>query len=157
MDFVSLLAHLRQHPLPLDTALFRAHSLDGNYLTGNHEDFMDMSGILLLAEALPHSQLTSLRWPTSPLNFAWTLCLLAFASAAFNSRPPSSHSILGNRLGDSADTLVAAARELPQLITLCGIKPEQEAVDFSGRLLDVGDAMLLEFDLSKNQMIKSLK
>ena len=35
----------------------------------------DMSGILKLAEALPHSQLTSLRWPTSPLNFAWTLCL----------------------------------------------------------------------------------
>ena len=34
-----------------------------------------MSGILKLAEALPHSQLTSLRWPTSPLNFAWTLCL----------------------------------------------------------------------------------
>ena len=35
----------------------------------------DVSGILKLAEALPHSQLTSLRWPTSPLNFAWTLCL----------------------------------------------------------------------------------
>ena len=34
-----------------------------------------MSGILKLAEALPHSQLTSLRWPTSPLNFAWTLCI----------------------------------------------------------------------------------
>ena len=34
-----------------------------------------MSGILKLAEALPHSQLTSLRWPASPLNFAWTLCL----------------------------------------------------------------------------------
>ena len=34
-----------------------------------------MSGILKLAEALPHSQLTSLRWPRSPLNFAWTLCL----------------------------------------------------------------------------------
>ena len=34
-----------------------------------------MSGILKLAEALPHSQLTSLRWPTRPLNFAWTLCL----------------------------------------------------------------------------------
>ena len=34
-----------------------------------------MSGILKLAEALPHSQLTSLRWPTSPMNLAWTLCL----------------------------------------------------------------------------------
>ena len=82
--------------------------------------------------------------------------LLAFASAAFDARPPSSHSILNNRLGDSADTLVAAARELPQLVTLCGIQPEQEAVDFSGRRLDAGDAKLLAFDLSKNQTIKTL-
>ena len=83
--------------------------------------------------------------------------LLAFASAAFNARPPSPHSILDNRLGDSADTLVAAARELPQLVTLCGIKPEQEAVDFSRRNLRAADAKLLAFDLLKNQMIKTLK
>ena len=70
---------------------------------------------------------------------------------------PSSHSILGNSLGDSADTLVAAARELPQLVTLCGIKPEEEAVDFSDRRLDAVDAKLLAFDLSRNQMIKTLK
>ena len=79
------------------------------------------------------------------------------ALTAFDERPPSSHSILNNDLGDSADTLVAAARELPQLVTLCGIQPEQEAVDFSGRRLDVGDAKLLAFDLSKNQTIKTLK
>ena len=36
-----------------------AHSLDGNKLTGMLGD--DMSGILKLAEVLPHSQLTSLR------------------------------------------------------------------------------------------------
>ena len=36
-----------------------AHSLDANMLTGYNGD--DMSGILKLAEALPHSQLTSLR------------------------------------------------------------------------------------------------
>ena len=83
--------------------------------------------------------------------------LLAFASAAFNSRPPSSHSILNNHLGDSADTLVAAARELPQLVTLCGIKPEQEAIDFSNRRIGPSDAKLLVFDLSKNQTIKTLK
>ena len=35
-------------------------SLDGNELCA----FKNMSGILKLAEALPHSQLTSLRWPT---------------------------------------------------------------------------------------------
>ena len=49
-----------------------ACSLDNNQLTNEGND---MSGILKLAEALPHSQLTSLRWPTSPSNFAWTLCL----------------------------------------------------------------------------------
>ena len=70
---------------------------------------------------------------------------------------PSSHSILNNDLRDSADTLVATARELPQLVTLCGIKPNQEAVDFSRRGLGVGDAKLLAFDLSKNQTIKSLE
>ena len=76
---------------------------------------------------------------------------------------PSSHSILNNNFGCyfenslCVDTLVAAARELPQLVTLCGIKPEQEAVDFSERRLDVGDAKLLAFDLSKNQTIKTLK
>ena len=66
-------------------------------------------------------------------------------------------SVLNNNLGDGADTLVAAAREMPQLVTLCGIQPEQEDVDFSGRGLDAGDVKLLAFDLSKNQMIKSLK
>ena len=76
---------------------------------------------------------------------------------ASNAPAPSSHSILKNKLGDSADTLVAAARELPQLVTLCGIKPNQEAVDFSRQNLDVGDAKLLAFDLSRNQTIKSLE
>ena len=80
---------------------------------------------------------------------------------AFNARTPASRSILKSNAFDNdilyADTLVAAARELPQLVTLCGIKPEQETVDFSGRYLDVGDAKLLAFDLSRNQTIKTLK
>jgi len=50
-----------------------AHSLSGNNLT-NYGNIM--SGILKLAEALPHSQLTSLRWPTSPLNLLHGLCSL---------------------------------------------------------------------------------
>ena len=65
--------------------------------------------------------------------------------------------MIRNQLGNGADTLVAAARELPQLVTLCGIQPEQEHIDFSGRGLDAGDAKLLTFDLSKNQSIKTLK
>ena len=58
---------------------------------------------------------------------------------------------------------MAAARELPQLVTLCGITPEQEAVEFSPSLrrstllLGPADAKLLAFDVSKNQMIKTLK
>ena len=65
--------------------------------------------------------------------------------------------MLNNKLGGGADTLLAAARELPQLVTLCGIQPEQEDINLSGRGLDAGDAKLLAFDLSKNQAIKSLK
>ena len=66
-------------------------------------------------------------------------------------------SVLNNRLGDRADTLVAAAREMPQLITLCGIQPEQEDIDFSQRMLNAGDAKLLAFDLSKHPTIRILK
>ena len=70
---------------------------------------------------------------------------------------PLCRSVLSNQLGDGADALVAAAREMPQLVTLCGLQPEQEDVDFSMRGLDSGDAKLLSFDLSKNQAIKKLK
>ena len=70
---------------------------------------------------------------------------------------PFLRSVLNNQLGDGADTLVAAARELPQLVTLCGIMPAQEDIDFSHQNLDVGDAKLLAFDLSKNQAIKTMR
>ena len=46
---------------------------------------------------------------------------------------------------------------MPQLVTLCGIQPGQENIDFSHRSLDAGDGKLLAFDLSKNQAIKHLK
>ena len=65
--------------------------------------------------------------------------------------------MLKNTLGDGADSLVAAAREMPQLVTLCGIKPEQQDVNLSDRRLDVGDAKLLAFDLSKNHAIKTMR
>ena len=70
---------------------------------------------------------------------------------------PLRHSVCCNELGDGADILVAVAGEMPQLVTLCGIQPEQANIDFSHRLLDAGDAKLLAFDLSKNQAIKDLK
>ena len=67
------------------------------------------------------------------------------------------YSLLNNKLGDGADTLVAAAHELPQLVTLCGIQPGQEDIDFAGGGLDAGDAKLLAFDLSKSRSITTLK
>ena len=67
------------------------------------------------------------------------------------------HSVLNNKLGDGADALVAAAREMPQLVTLCGLQPDQEDVDLSRLSLDAGDAKLLVFDLLKNQAIMRLK
>ena len=51
-------AQQRHQPLMPGSDLARARSLDGNFLT---KFGTDMSGILKLAEALPHSQLTSLR------------------------------------------------------------------------------------------------
>ena len=65
--------------------------------------------------------------------------------------------VLNNDLGDGADTLVAAAREMPQLVTLCGIEAEKQDVDFSHRGLDAGDAKLLAFDLSRNHAIKTMR
>ena len=70
---------------------------------------------------------------------------------------PAARSLLKNFLGDGADTLVAAARVLPQLVTLCGIEPEKEDIDLSFRNLDAGDAKLLAFDLSKTQAIKTMR
>ena len=68
-----------------------------------------------------------------------------------------SGSLLKNQLSNGADTLQVAARELSQLVSLCGIQPGQEDIDFSGQGLDAGDAKLLAFDLSQNQAIKTLK
>ena len=50
---------------------------------------------------------------------------------------PVAHSVLNNKLGDGADALVAAAREMPQLVTLCGLQPEQAEINFSQRRLGV--------------------
>ena len=78
-------------------------------------------------------------------------------SAPINTHVPVAHSVLNNGLGDGADALLAAAREMPQLVTLCGLQPEQAEIDLSQHDLDAGDAKLLAFDLSKNQAIKTLK
>ena len=52
---------------------------------------------------------------------------------------------------------MSSAFEMPQIMTLCGIQPEQTDIDFSGRGLDAADAKLLAFDLSKNRTVKTVK
>ena len=46
---------------------------------------------------------------------------------------------------------------MPQIITLCGIQPEQTNIDFSQCSLDAADAKLLVFDLSRNQSVRTVK
>ena len=46
---------------------------------------------------------------------------------------------------------------MPQIISLCGIQPEQTDIDFRRRGLDAADAKLLAFDLSKNRTIKTVR
>ena len=49
------------------------------------------------------------------------------------------------------------AKRVAQLTTLCGIKSDQTEADFSYGGLNVGDAILLAFDLKKNSVLVSLK
>ena len=46
---------------------------------------------------------------------------------------------------------------MPQIITLCGIQPEQTGIDLQHRNLDTADAKLLAFDLSRNRTVRTLK
>ena len=52
---------------------------------------------------------------------------------------------------------MSSAYEMPQIMTLCGIQHEQTDINFSRRGLNVADAKLLAFDLSKNRTIKTVK
>ena len=67
-------------------------------------------------------------------------------------------SVLRNHLGEEgANAIVQAAQTKPQLMTLCGIKPDQMEADFHGWRLNVSDAILLAFDLSRNSGLVKLE
>ena len=84
--------------------------------------------------------------------------MFAFESAPADARHrPPHRSLLNNSLGEGADAIVSSAFEMPQIMTLCGIQPEQTDIDFSYRRLDAADAKLLAFDLSKNRTVKTVK
>ena len=66
--------------------------------------------------------------------------------------------MLRNDIGkEGAEALVDAAKDKPQLITLCGIKPEETTCDLSHKSLKDCDAVLLAFDLKKNTTLVELK
>ena len=66
--------------------------------------------------------------------------------------------MLGNNIEkEGAEALVDAAKDKPQIITLCGIKPEATTCDLSNRSLKAGDSIILAFDLKKNTTLVELK
>ena len=102
----------------------------------------DMSGILKLAEALPHSQLTSLRWPTSRLNFAWTLCL----SLPLRQQP----------LTPCASRMRSIDGYPLPIDELKGTKPV-ESIDLSGKRLGVVEGIIIAACIKENTVLKELK
>ena len=67
-------------------------------------------------------------------------------------------SLLKNNLGKKdANSIVKVAKDKPQLLTLCGLKPDQTSADFSNQNLQVGDAILLAFELKRNSVLVELK
>ena len=67
-------------------------------------------------------------------------------------------SVLRNNLGEEgAKAIVQAAQTKPQLMTLCGIKPDQTEASFFRQGLGVADAILLAFDLSRNSGLVKLE
>jgi len=65
--------------------------------------------------------------------------------------------VLRNNLGEEgANAIVQAAQTNSKLTTLCGIKPNQTKADFGGQYLNVGDAILLAFDLLRNSGLVKL-
>ena len=83
-------------------------NLLGGYYDGEANEFVsDMSGILKLAEALPHSQLTSLRSAKTPSNFTSALwhrpsaasnaCVCLFTAVQPRGQPPLYRGLQGGR------------------------------------------------------------
>ena len=48
-------------------------------------------------------------------------------------------------------------KDKPHITSLCGFEPDQTEADVSNQDLDVGDAILLAFDLKKNSVLVKLE
>ena len=71
-------------------------------------------------------------------------------------RSLNSINLLKNYLGDSAATIVAAAKQNGNIKTLCGIEEGKDEVGFFHNGLDAPDAVLLSFDLEFNRALTSV-
>ena len=66
--------------------------------------------------------------------------------------------MLCNDIGkEGAEALVDAAKDKLQLVTICGIKPDQTTCNLNNQGLEEGDAVLLAFDLKKNTTLVELE
>jgi len=66
----------------------------------------------------------------------------------------TSFNLLGNDMGNCMG--IHDAEAMPQLTTLCGLKPAQTEADLSHQGLNSSDAMLLALDLGRNFVLKEL-
>ena len=72
------------------------------------------------------------------------------------SAPLTSVNLLRNDIGEAAADIVRAAEQHGKIQTLCGIKPDQEAANFSSQSLKPADAVLLAYDIKVNAPLKTL-
>ena len=72
------------------------------------------------------------------------------------SAPLTSVNLLKNDIGEAAADIVRAAEHHGKIQTLCGIKPDQKAADFSGQRLKAADAVLLAYDIKVNAPLTSV-
>ena len=92
--------------------------------------------------------------PVAVLRLRFSLLILLVCD-----RPPVlARSVLQNNLSEvGANAIVQAAQNNSRLTTLCGIKPDQTVADFKYHGLNMGDAILLAFDLSRNSGLVKLE
>jgi hypothetical protein len=72
------------------------------------------------------------------------------------SAPLTSVNLLKNEIGEAAADIVRAAEQHGKIQTLCGIKPDQKEVNFSGQSLRAADAVLLAYDIKVNAPLTTL-
>ena len=143
-----------------DLGSLDGHDLQIKQLRGEEPvESIDLSrkGLTVLS-AVVIASLISSNTATKSLKCAQSEIPARKVSGAYTSPFHPSRSLLRNNLGEEgASAIMEVAKGKPQLTTLCDIKPEETERDFSRQRLNVGDAILLAFDLQNNSMLVKLK